>query len=355
MRFRKDTKGSSPCLTAIDLVLIAAIILCIGFFLFNITAKLRLLDRDYEAEKAALNQQIAEAENQLLTAEQKNTDYQNTLQQLLTQLDALQSEGSNLQAQKAQAEALLETQTDRLHFLQNLETETNTVYDMYGDACRALEDAVLAGAAPYRICYLTFDDGPSYSTPKFLDKLDALDVKATFFTIGVEMPEHSYDLRDECLAREAASGHAIANHTYTHAYNGSIYKSAKNFLDAVEQQDALVYSITGLHTKVVRFPAGSYYCPQRQETIDLLHEAGYTFVDWNSSAFDSGSNGYSVEYTASSVIKQVRELPISVVLMHDWVNTTLASLDIIVPTLKDEGCIFLPLFPQSSMMETAEP
>ncbi|QDQ98668.1 polysaccharide deacetylase family protein [Tomitella fengzijianii] len=59
---------------------------------------------------------------------------------------------------------------------------------------------------------LTFDDGPdSASTPYFLDALDALGVRATFFCVGEQVRRHPR------VAREAAQrGHEIACHGWCH-------------------------------------------------------------------------------------------------------------------------------------------
>lgn len=59
---------------------------------------------------------------------------------------------------------------------------------------------------------LTFDDGPDpASTPWFLDALEALAVRATFFVLGQEVGRHP------AVAREIAGrGHELAVHGWTH-------------------------------------------------------------------------------------------------------------------------------------------
>ncbi|WP_225849054.1 polysaccharide deacetylase family protein [Streptomyces sp. HPF1205] len=103
-----------------------------------------------------------------------------------------------------------------------------------GRAAAAVTAAVLAGhvvpAATWlprlrRVCFpslagigrpdhvaLTFDDGPDpRSTAAFLDVLDALDTKATFFVLGESLA------RARHLGREiAARGHELAVHGWTH-------------------------------------------------------------------------------------------------------------------------------------------
>src|SRR5690242_5084135 len=58
---------------------------------------------------------------------------------------------------------------------------------------------------------LTFDDGPSETTPQLLECLRKHGVQATFFQVGVNVE------RLPSIAREvAAAGHEIGNHSYTH-------------------------------------------------------------------------------------------------------------------------------------------
>jgi peptidoglycan-N-acetylglucosamine deacetylase len=59
---------------------------------------------------------------------------------------------------------------------------------------------------------LTFDDGPDpVSTPRFLDLLDELEVRATFFVLGSRVARHP-----GVVAETAARGHEVAVHGWTH-------------------------------------------------------------------------------------------------------------------------------------------
>lgn len=225
----------------------------------------------------------------------------------------------------------------------------------YGTAVRTLEDMINNGETDYRICYLTFDDGPSYYTDRFLTKLDELDVYATFFTIGKQMSSKDYDKRDALLRWQATSGHSIQNHTYTHAIGKGLYNSVDSFITAVKQQDETVFNATGMHTDIVRFPAGSYYCKYRKDSIAALKELGYGWIDWSANAYDSGNTAHLAPKTAVNVIWQVRQETISVVLMHDWRLSTLDALEKIVTTLQAENYLFLPLFKESSTVGTVRP
>ena len=128
-----------------------------------------------------------------------------------------------------------------------------------------------------------------------------------------------------------------------------------SFITAVKQQDETVFNATGMHTDVVRFPAGSYYCKYRKDSIAALKELGYGWIDWSANAYDSGNTAHLAPKTAVNVIWQVRQEQISVVLMHDWRLSTLDALEKIVTTLQAENYLFLPLFKESSTVGTVRP
>ena len=58
---------------------------------------------------------------------------------------------------------------------------------------------------------ITFDDGPSVCTEELLNGLKERNVKATFFLIG-----ENAEIYPEIVKREAAEGHLVGNHTYSH-------------------------------------------------------------------------------------------------------------------------------------------
>ena len=65
---------------------------------------------------------------------------------------------------------------------------------------------------------MTFDDGPNAHTEEVLDALNELHVKATFFIVGKMAHRHP-----ATLARIAAEGHLLANHSATHVLLSSKY------------------------------------------------------------------------------------------------------------------------------------
>jgi len=52
-------------------------------------------------------------------------------------------------------------------------------------------------------------------------------------------------------------------------------------------------------------------------------------------------------------VEQCKTMDICVMLAHDWNSGTLGALDTAIPKLKEEGFVFLPMFPQSLTMGEA--
>ncbi|MFF0669629.1 polysaccharide deacetylase family protein [Streptomyces tendae] len=108
----------------------------------------------------------------------------------------------------------------------------------------------LAGLGSPRHVALTFDDGPDpASTPQFLDVLDRLGVRATFFVLGENAARHPV------LARELVRrGHEIAVHGWSHdrPWRPSPVRDARELLRAVR----VVGEVTGTVPHWYRPPYG---------------------------------------------------------------------------------------------------
>ena len=113
---------------------------------------------------------------------------------------------------------------------------------------------------------LSFDDGPeAATTPQVLTALAAECVRATFFVIGGKV-----EATPELARREAAEGHTIAHHTFTHPqptlrYMGAAQARA-DILRGMIAVERVVYGVDfsagepkdlsglALHTPFFRFP-----------------------------------------------------------------------------------------------------
>jgi peptidoglycan-N-acetylglucosamine deacetylase len=86
-------------------------------------------------------------------------------------------------------------------------------YAVRGRSSRVFAPSVYRGVRSRRAIALTFDDGPSESTPALLELLAEHNVRATFFMCGKNVR------RCAGIARQVALlGHEIGNHTDSHPY-----------------------------------------------------------------------------------------------------------------------------------------
>ena len=139
--------------------------------------------------------------------------------------------------------------------------------------CMALPCAATAEQADARrVVYLTFDDGPKKDTPELLDALEALDVPATFFLVGLGVrafPEYARQI--------VQAGHAVGCHTMGHAA-GAIKKDEDFVLRDIGRFNKMMSEEIepGFSTDLFRFPGGSSSYKARIKAKDvvilLMHE-----------------------------------------------------------------------------------
>jgi peptidoglycan/xylan/chitin deacetylase (PgdA/CDA1 family) len=186
--------------------------------------------------------------------------------------------------------------------------------------------------------FLTFDDGPSTSTPAILDVLKNQGIKATFFVNG-----KSSLFATSWLRRIAKEGHTIGMHSYTHQYP-LIYESVGNFIEDLNKNYLYVKNITGISPTILRFPGGSintYNLKLYQSLCAEVLRRGFIYCDWNVSAGDTLKDATS-DSMIENVINGVKLCwgP-AFVLMHDNGNNELVqALPRIIEKLKAEGYSF---------------
>ena len=236
--------------------------------------------------------------------------------------------------------------------IKNIETEINSAKEDYYKTLKIFEDKVSNKEINYKIAYLTFDDGPYNLTNKFLEVLEKYDVRATFFTIGLDK-ERCYDNRSvscsEMYAKTASYGHTMANHTYSHLIFNGLYRSSNSFIEQVKKQENLIKDKTGITTNIVRFPGGAASSRNlKNDIIAKLKEMGYGWVDWTAS---NGDGGYVPDkQTAINNLKKTIDEDIEVILFHDYSNITLSALPEVIEYLQNNNYVLLPLFYESKMI-----
>jgi peptidoglycan/xylan/chitin deacetylase (PgdA/CDA1 family) len=162
----------------------------------------------------------------------------------------------------------------------------------------------LAGLGSPGHVALTFDDGPDpASTPAFLDELDRLGLRATFFMLGVNADAHR-----GIAADVAAAGHEVAAHGYRH--QSQIFQTPGQVRDDMLRGIHAVADATGQMPRWFRPPFGTL------SSAGLLaaQRFGLRTVLWSAWGRD-----WTPEATADSVLAELdRDLgPGVTVLLHD--------------------------------------
>lgn len=190
--------------------------------------------------------------------------------------------------------------------------------------------------------YLTFDDGPTTkATNKILDILEKENVKATFFVVGKHVKENP-----ELVKREYDEGHYIANHGYNHN-NKLLYKDMESFKNEIISTDLEISKAIGVKnycSHIFRFPNGymsHIYTSQKKDSLAVLHDLDYVYVDWNCLNRDSEKK-YSNTQLLNNLKKTAKNKGTLIILMHDTadVNKTYDVLKDSIDYLKSQNYEF---------------
>ena len=169
---------------------------------------------------------------------------------------------------------------------------------------------------------LTFDDGPSEYTPRFLKVLRQKHVHGTFFEIGEEMPG-----REATMRQILAEGNEIGNHTMHHTeYPG---------YSELAPDSARIEAYTHFRPCLFRPPGGAL----NSSVIATAGSLGMRTITWNVDPRDWSLPGTGAIY--NTVINTTH--PGSIVIMHDGGGNrseTLAALPQIIDTLRSRGYRF---------------
>ena len=138
-----------------------------------------------------------------------------------------------------------------------------------------LAPSVHRGTRTRRAIALTFDDGPSESTPELLRILASHGVQATFFQCGVNVR------RLPQVARQvAAAGHEIGNHTETHPRLN--FKPRDFIRRELAQAQESIQQATGVRPRYFRPPYGIRWFGLGE----VQRQLGLTSVMWTTIALD---------------------------------------------------------------------
>jgi peptidoglycan-N-acetylglucosamine deacetylase len=148
-------------------------------------------------------------------------------------------------------------------------------YAVRGPRSTLLAPSVYRGSTTRPAIALTFDDGPSESTPELLKILGHFGAPATFFQCGANVRR-----LPEIARAVAAAGHEIGNHSDTHA---RLYLRSSGFIyGELAAAGETIQRVTGVQPRHFRAPYGARWFGLR----DAQRRLGLMGVMWTTLALD---------------------------------------------------------------------
>ncbi len=200
----------------------------------------------------------------------------------------------------------------------------------------------------------TFDDGPNLNTPAVLDVLKAQGIKATFFIVG-RMARAYPDI----LARIAAEGHLLANHSATHPLLGKKFVAHPELLlDQIREVDDEISPLMPPGSKFYfRAPYGSWRTPHAAAlNADPVLKKYVGPIYWDEGGdVEMSADGYILsaadwscwhrrwdsDTCAKGYLREIRRNDGGVVLMHCIHRQSADLVAAVVPALQQEGYTFV--------------
>jgi len=174
---------------------------------------------------------------------------------------------------------------------------------------------------------LTFDDGPwPGTTPAVLDALKSECVKATFFLLGRNAQAHPGLVR-----REAAEGHTIGHHTFSHPLLGRMDpdKAMTEIDKGIRADNAALAG--GQSAPFFRFP-GFASSPALLERLQargmIVFGADVWASDWTEQTPDA---------ERERLLRRIDKIGRGIVLLHDTRGQTARMLPGLLKALKTRG------------------
>lgn len=183
------------------------------------------------------------------------------------------------------------------------------------------------------VLFLTFDDGPTDQTPKILDTLKKLNLKATFFLTG-----ESIEKNPGYTKMILEDGHDIGNHSYMH--QRMIFKPISFIAEEVEKTNALIRE-AGYENEIFFRPP---YCKKLLLLPWYLSMTKQKCVTWTLEPEAFGGRILSAENIAKSVTAKMQKGDI--ILLHpmgDKNGEILKAIELITGLSREKGFEFMPL------------
>lgn len=175
---------------------------------------------------------------------------------------------------------------------------------------------------------ITFDDGPSTTTPELMKLLRKAGVPATFFAVGQNVQE--FPANAKLYPLQGVTG----NHTWDHASLPSL--SPAEIKAQLTQTNDILTTTVGSQFKIMRPPYGAH----DPMTDAVIKKMGYAQALWSADSADA--LGAQPDALAQHVIDGLG--PGANILMHDGPAATLIALKKkILPAIRKSGVTMVTL------------
>jgi len=208
-------------------------------------------------------------------------------------------------------------------------------YAVRGRSSGVFGESLYHGDRSRPVLALTFDDGPSESTPLLLDALSKHKASATFFMCGGNVR------RCPDVAREvSARGHELGNHTYSHPRFD--FKSPQFIYREMSLAQTAIEEMTGVTPRWFRAPYGvRWFGVAQAQRILGLRGVMWTVIarDWR----------WPAERVSERVLNGASKG--AIICLHDGrgmqrspdISVTIQAMERILPRLQERGFQFLTL------------
>ena len=208
-------------------------------------------------------------------------------------------------------------------------------YAVRGRSAQVFGPSIYHGDRSRPVASLTFDDGPSESTPHLLDLLAKHNVRATFFMCG-----HNVERLPHIARAVAQAGHEIGNHSDTHP-RFDFCPAQLIYRELLAAQEKIAYA-TGVTPRLFRAPYGVRWFGVKS----AQHKLDLTGVMWTLISHDW-------RWPAGRIAKMLaaRTRGGDILCLHDGrttqanpdIRVTIEAVSLALPALQKRGLSFAPV------------
>ncbi|AHG62400.1 polysaccharide deacetylase family protein [Advenella mimigardefordensis] len=209
----------------------------------------------------------------------------------------------------------------------------NMATNLFVDTLRHVHPGSGTEGEPGGQIALSFDDSPTEGTAQVLAILKAHNVKATFFIVGAHAAA-----RPALLQQIVREGHAIGNHSYSHAHTLPFNRPA-TILSDLQQCSQTITAIAGVTPRMYRPPFGVVNPAIGQ----AVRASQLPCVGWSLRSFDTASSH------PQRLLARItsRLTPGAIVLLHDYPAVTPQILPELLQEIKRRNFTCVLLSPET--------